>query len=95
MNSFFVESVIDGDTFIVKKGWTWRGQRGDRIRPTGYDAPEMHEWSGPAAKQTLTNLILGKYVEIGNAYTIDRGRLVCDVYFNGRNLADYFPAYKT
>ncbi|RLB91134.1 MAG: thermonuclease family protein, partial [Deltaproteobacteria bacterium] len=42
----------------------------------------------------LSNLILGKTVELGNAYRIDRGRLVCDVYYQGRNLADYFSAYQ-
>ena len=33
-------------------------------------------------------------VNIAKAYKIDRGRLVCDVYFNGRNLADYFTEYQ-
>jgi len=28
---------------------------------------------------------------LGNAYRIDCGRLVCDVYLNSKNLADYFP----
>ena len=48
------------------------------------------------AKRRLSNLILNKTVDIKNAKTIDDyGRLVADVYYKGRNLADYFPEYKT
>jgi endonuclease YncB( thermonuclease family) len=95
MNKFKVSSVVDGDTFDVASGWEWGKERGSRVRPTGYDAPELGTYEGERAKQKLQNLIGGKEVELGDAKTIDRGRLVCDVFFNGRNLADYFPEYKT
>jgi len=40
-------------------------------------------------------LILNKKVEVKNAKAIDKySRLVADVYYNGKNLADYFPEYK-
>lgn len=93
MATFTVTSVIDGDTFIVSPQWSWRGQTGSRVRPTGYDAPEIHTSHGLSAKARLRRLILGKQVELGTAYRVDRGRLVCDVYVNGRNLAAYFPEY--
>jgi len=95
MTDFQVSGIVDGDTFDVSGGWTWNNQKGDRVRPTGYDAPELSEPGGQAAKNRLTNLILNRTVQIGPAHTVDRGRLVADVSFNGRNLADYFPEYKT
>ena len=94
MRTFTVTSIIDGDTFDVTPQWQWNGQTGSRVRPTGYDAPEMGTYGGQAAKEKLSNLILGGQVELGNAYKVDRGRLVCDVYFRGNNLADYFPEYQ-
>lgn len=86
--------VIDGDTFEVENGWKWNGQSGSRVRPTGYDAPEINTNAGQQAKQKLVRLIQGKVVNLAKAHTIDRGRPVCDVFYNGRNLADYFKEYQ-
>ncbi len=94
MAEFMVKEIIDGDTFAVS-GWKWQEQEGERVRPTGYDAPELTEPGGQAAKDKLSTLILGETVELGTAYKVDHGRLVCDVSFQGKNLADYFPEYKT
>lgn len=94
MTEFNVISIIDGDTFDVSPGWQWNGNSGTRVRPTGYDAPELNTYGGQAAKERLERLILGKGVELGSAYRIDRGRLVCDVFLRGKNLADYFPEYQ-
>ena len=89
-----VTEVIDGDTFVISPGWKWNDESGDRVRPAGYDAPERNTLAGAAAKKNLEDLILRKEVEIREAHRIDRGRLVCEVYFNGKNLADYFSKYK-
>ncbi|MEW6184212.1 MAG: thermonuclease family protein [Thermodesulfobacteriota bacterium] len=94
MTTFKVSSIIDGDTFEVKPTWEWNGQTGSRVRPTGFDAPEIQSLAGQAAKLRLTRLVLGKQVELGTAYKVDRGRVVCDVYLNGKNLADFFPGYQ-
>ncbi len=94
MAQFTVSSIIDGDTFEVSGGWKWNGETGTRVRPTGYDAPELHAHGGQTAKEELRRLILGKQVDLRMAHRVDRGRLVCDVYFQGRNLADYFPGYQ-
>jgi endonuclease YncB( thermonuclease family) len=95
MKKFKVTQVIDGDTFDVTPKWKWSNQIGERVRPTGYDAPELNEHGGIAAKTKLQRLISGKQVELKKVASIDRGRLVCDVYFNGRNLSHYFPEYQT
>ncbi|RJP65950.1 MAG: thermonuclease family protein [Candidatus Abyssobacteria bacterium SURF_17] len=94
MALFTVSTVIDGDTFEVSGGWKWKGQNGSRVRPTGYDAPELHEYGGQAANEKLARLILGQQVELRAAHRVDRGRLVSDVYYNGKYLADYFPEYQ-
>ena len=41
MSNFRVVAVVDGDTFDVFPQWQWNGQTGSRIRPAGYDAPEL------------------------------------------------------
>lgn len=90
MADFKVTAVIDGDTFNVSPDWQWNGSSGRRVRPVGYDAPELSSKAGLAAKNMLTDLILGQLVGLGIAYRVDRGRLVCDVYLNGKNLSEYF-----
>lgn len=94
MAAFTVTEVVDGDTFDVTPSWRWQGQTGSRVRPTGYDAPELTAAGGMAAKTKLERLISGRQVELRSAYKVDRGRLVCDVYLNGKNLADHFHAYQ-
>lgn len=94
MHNFRVTNVIDGDTFDVTPGWTWNNVSGERVRPTGYDAPEMNTVEGVKAKKKLESLIWNRSVQLGAGKTVDRGRLVCDVYLDGKNLADYFPEYK-
>lgn len=94
MPAFKVTSIIDGDTFDVSPPWKWNHDTGTRVRPAGYDAPELHAYGGQAAKDKLSKLIYGEQVELRTAYRVDRGRLVCEVYFKGRNLADYFSEYQ-
>ncbi|MFH1740601.1 MAG: thermonuclease family protein [bacterium] len=94
MSNFRVITIVDGDTFDVSPRWQWNGQTGSRIRPAGYDAPELTGLRGYIAKTRLEKLILGHDVELRSAHTMDRGRLVCEVYYGGKNLADYFPEYQ-
>jgi len=95
MADFTVSEIVDGDTFNVKDGWEWDEKKGDTVRPTGYDTPEKGETGYEQAKQKLKDLVLGKTIDIKSAKTVDKwGRLVADVYYNDKNLADYFPEYK-
>ena len=91
MAHFTVTQIIDGDTFDVSPRWVWNGQTGTRVRPTGYDTPEIRAPFSALATSRLRQLIGGKTVELRNGHTIDRGRLVCEVIVNGRYLASYFP----
>lgn len=94
MSIFTVTAIIDGDTFDVTPQWQWNSQTGSRIRPAGYDAPELHTYGGQAAKDKLSRLILGQQVDLREPHRVDRGRLVCEDYFRNKNLADYFPGYQ-
>ena len=91
MPAFTVTSIIDGDTFEVTPQWKWNGETGTRVRPAGYDAPELHAYGGQTAKGKLSRLIHGEQVELRIGHKVDRGRLVCEVYFRNTKLADYFP----
>lgn len=42
MPTFRVTSIIDGDTFEVSPEWKWNDETGTRVRPAGYDVPEIH-----------------------------------------------------
>ncbi len=44
-------------------------------------------------KDALSKLINGQQVELRAAYKVDRGRIVCDVFVGGGNLAEFFPEY--
>lgn len=89
-----VTNIVDANTFEVFPPWHWRDQSGIRVRPIGYNTPEGGQVGYQGAKDKLTRLILEKEVELKNFADIDYDRLVCDVYFNGKNLADYFPEYR-
>ena len=94
MPAFTVTSIIDGDTFEVSPQWKWNSATGTRVRPAGYNAPEIHAYGGQAAKDKLSRLIYGQQVDLRTAYRVDRGRLVCEVYFKNRNLKDYFSSWQ-
>jgi endonuclease YncB( thermonuclease family) len=92
MPNFTITQFIDGDTFVVSRSRNWNNQTGDRVRPAGYDAPEVRTFEAASATDRLRQLIFNKQVELRDAHTIDRGRIVCEV---ARNLRDYFPTYRT
>jgi endonuclease YncB( thermonuclease family) len=91
---FKVGTVIDGDTFTVVGGWVWGDEKGDTIRPAGYDAPELGTPEGVKAANKLNDLIGDQIIQVGDVHTLSHGRLVCEVFYDGKNLADYFPEYK-
>jgi len=85
--AFNVTEVIDGDTFDVSPGWKLdSGATGNRVRIANFDAAESNEWGGKSATQKLKDLIGNKNVELKKVVNIDRGRLVCDVYLDGRDI---------
>lgn len=90
---FKVTEIIDGDTFKVSPGWKWNNEKGNTIRPAGYDTPEQGEPNYQEPKEKLTELILNKEVEL-KPIKLSYNRLLCEVFINGKNLAEFFKEYK-
>jgi len=90
MSVHTVKTIRDGDTFEVSPAWKRGSETGSWVRPAGFDAPALSADGGQAAKDWLTRLILHEEVDLGEALSFDRGRLVCDVLFKGRNLATLY-----
>jgi hypothetical protein len=93
MESFTVEAVMDGNTFEVSPKWQYEGVTGDLVEATGYFPPKSGK-GGMSAEQKLSVLIHNKKIELGTPQGIQRNRLVCEVYFRGVNLANYFSEYR-
>ncbi len=94
MTTFKVTKIIDGDTFEVSPNWKLNNQTGSVVRANGYDTPEEGKPDYQTAKDKLENLILNKEVELNDPIRITYGRLLCDVYYKGKNIADYFTEYQ-
>ena len=75
-----VTEVIDGDTFKTDG-------RPEAIRLAGYDAPEIRQPGGNAAKQRLKDLVLYKRVAV-KVVSKSYGRSVADVSVNGKSVSD-------
>lgn len=95
MISFTVTKVLDGDTFEVDDIWKWKLMdgtvfKGTIIQAYGYFIPDndFH-----VAWRKLEKLILGQSIEIRSPLEFFNGCLICDVYLNGKYLAEYFPEY--
>lgn len=92
METFTVTAVIDANTFEVSPEWVYEEQSGEKVQATGYDPPKAGK-PGMSAEQKLSVLIHNKKVELGTPQGVERGRLICEVYFQGMNLAHYFSEY--
>lgn len=88
-----VTEIVDGDTFKISPGWKWNNNKGDTIRPTGYDTPEHGEEGFEETTERLRQLVLGKEVELGNPIRMSYHRLLVDIFFEGKHLREYFPEY--
>ena len=90
---YLVTGVIGSLTFLVYPPWKWKQEVGEAVRPAGFYPPE-HGVEARMVKEKLTKLILDKEVELGLVHGIEKNALFCDVYFKGKNLAEYFRDYK-
>jgi len=90
-------TVYDGDTFTkttvdVFPGMAYKGS----IRVRGIDAPEIHTRSvcekrmGYESKRALQTFVAGRQIEVKNVKLGKyAGRVVGDVYVDGKSVADY------
>jgi micrococcal nuclease len=70
--------TIDGDTIELMNGM--------RVRIAGYDAPELDEHGGKAAKQRLSKLVRGKTIGLSNELGRSYGRTVRRVTVKGKSV---------
>ena len=91
---FKVTHVIDCNTFEIYPPWKWDDRGGIRVRAVGYSSPGEYEYGFKDLLDRFSKFILGKEVELRNFREVDYDCLVCDVFIDGRNLADYFSEYK-
>ena len=73
-----VKEVIDGDTF----------KTGNIIRLENVDAPELDQAGGQEAQRKLEELILNKEVVYEEQARDDYGRIIAQVWINGKNVND-------
>jgi len=71
-----VKRVIDGDTIEIMNN--------TRIRIADYNAPELGEYGGQAAKKRLSKLVKGKPIGISNELSTSYGRSVRRVTVKGK-----------
>jgi hypothetical protein len=90
---FKVTKIFNGDTFEISPALKRIDRDESIVRAMGYNAPNNGENGFEEAKNKLYALVFGKEVKIDYPIEYFFGRLLCEVYFNGKNLADYFPEY--
>jgi len=94
MEKFKVTGIINGNTLEISPNWKLEDNTtGNVIYAVGYDAPKSGK-GAIAVEQRLSIMLQNKDVELGEPRGVQDGRLICDVYYNGINLADYFSEFK-
>jgi micrococcal nuclease len=78
-----VEKVSDGDTFTIRDNWS--GNK-FRVRFYGIDAPEKKQGFGKKARQFVSEWVSDKVVQVWIRDTDRYGRIVGEIYVNGKLL---------
>ena len=78
---YLVVGIYDGDSIIVVD----RNKKQERVRLATIDAPENGQAFGKASKQSLSELIYSKQVQVVAKNRDRYGRMVGEVYINGTN----------
>ena len=97
MALFNVTEILSGNRIRVT-GWNWSTHSGTDVIIAGYNptqgAQAIAKLNEDLAKARLTSLINGKDVELGKVYHVNsEGSITCLVFYNGVDVAKYFPEY--
>jgi endonuclease YncB( thermonuclease family) len=79
-----VIAVLDGDTVLVQRGA--RSSQPVKVRLDGIDAPEKEQPYGMASRQSLSELVWKKQVQVGTQAVDDYGRMIAHLTVDGRNV---------
>ena len=91
---FEVTKIIDINTFEVTPFWEWHGENGVLVHVVSYKAPAPGKLGHEKFKNRLMELLFGKRVTLKDAIAIEDDALVCEVYIDGINLAEYLHEYQ-
>lgn len=101
MALFRVTQILNGNRIKVE-GWLWNGHEGTDVIIAGYNLTNsflgtnesINRINQDLAVNRLSSLILTKEVELGRVLSINEdGSITCIVYYNGVDIAKYFPEY--
>lgn len=82
-----VVKIIDGDSFVVEIGG-----KSVEVRLYGIDCPEYHQPYSKLAKNTATELVKNKKVQVRSYYTDRYGRSIVLLTVNKQNLNERLVA---
>lgn len=98
MALFQVTEILSGNKVRVAKGWSWGEHKGTDVVIAGYDPTKgsdgvIKNLNEQLATIRLTSLINGKDIELGQVISVNGECITCIVYYNGVDIAKYFPEY--
>lgn len=102
INSGMVIKVYDGDTFTIASKLPYETSPLYKfsVRLSNIDCPEMkssdlsEKQCAKIAKETLSNLILNKFVSLKNLQNDKYGRILADVYLDNLHLNEHMIKQK-
>ena len=85
-----VIEIINENTFKISPNWEHKGKSGNIVIACIYKRSEKVDPERNEGKEIITRLRLEKEVEITNYLWVSPNEeLLCDVFYEGRNIANY------
>ena len=93
---FRVKQFITADVITVEPDWLWQGKQGNKVIVFGYTTPEPNMVGYDFAKKKLEALLKDKQIELRNPTfypNLGYDVLICSIYLDGVDIANYFPEF--
>jgi len=85
---FAVIKVLTGNTFSVSPKWHLNNQSGNVIQIKGLQSPQENEKGFEKARHLLENIISPETITVKTPLKVSERKLLCNVFFNGKNIKD-------